>query len=415
MTETLTTDVLVVGAGPAGITNSLFLSRFGIEHILLEKEDFPRDKICGDALGGKVMDILHDLAPSELNNFAADPKNAVIPKGIKFVAPDFTELDVAFPQPKQDHPMGLISKRLIFDKFLFDLRKSSNHSTTFTGSEILKIKREDGRIKTSISLPDGTKRLIISKLIIGADGHRSVVAKNLLPQEQIPKHLSVAVRGYFSNVTGFHPDNFLELHFIKGLLPGYLWIFPLPNNEANVGLGLLASNVHRRKLNVRKEFLKVVENHPHVKARFKNAKLETKVVGWSLPLGSRKQHISGDSTLLTGDAASLIDPFTGEGIGNAMLSAKKAALMAKLALEENDFSAKFLSQYDKWVYDYLWEELNISHKIQRFSRFPLLFNFVVNKIKSNGELKKVLTNMFVDLDLRAQMKSPLYYFKLLFK
>ena len=111
--------------------------------------------------------------------------------------------------------------------------------------------------------------------------------------------------------------------------------------------------------------LKAIEENPYIKDRFKNAKLIDNIKGWGLPLGSIRRKISGERFLLTGDAASLIDPFTGEGIGNAMLSGKFAAQTVKDAIDANDFSESFLSRYDEAVFQRLWDELKLSYKIQR--------------------------------------------------
>jgi flavin-dependent dehydrogenase len=108
-------------------------------------------------------------------------------------------------------------------------------------------------------------------------------------------------------------------------LPGYFLIFPVPNGQANVGIGMLSKYVSKNQINLKKLMLVVLES-PKFKKRFKNAKLQTKIHGWGLPLGSKKNRsISEERFLLVGDAASVIDPFTGEGIGIAMFTGKWAA------------------------------------------------------------------------------------------
>lgn len=100
-------------------------------------------------------------------------------------------------------------------------------------------------------------------------------------------------------------------------------------------------------------------------ARFSDAQSEGPIRGFGLPLGSREVALSGNRFLLTGDAASLIDPFSGEGIGNAMQSGIIAAGFAQKAIAAQDFSAGSLSAYDKAVYDKLGDSLRTSYRMQR--------------------------------------------------
>jgi flavin-dependent dehydrogenase len=202
---------------------------------------------------------------------------------------------------------------------------------------------------------------------------------------------------------------------MKELLPGYFWIFPLPGGGANVGMGMLSKDIKRKKVNLRKELLNIIQNHPVMKKRFENAHLEGNIVGWGLPFGSKKRELSGNNFILTGDAASLIDPFTGEGIGNAVVSGLVASRIAKKALDAGDFSKEFLFEYDSIIYSKLWNELKLSHTLQKLTTYPWLFNFVVNRINSSKALQEVFTNMFTDLELRAKMENPMFYIKLLFK
>ena len=117
--------------------------------------------------------------------------------------------------------------------------------------------------------------------------------------------------------------------------------------------------------------------------------------------------------MLTGDAASLIDPFTGEGIGNALVSGMFAAETSLQCLEQKEFSSDFINQYDKAVYERLWSELNLSRRMQQMVNYPWLFNLVVNKANSNKMLRETISCMFEDLDLRARLKQPSFYLKLM--
>ena len=210
-----------------------------------------------------------------------------------------------------------------------------------------------------------------------------------------------------------HPQNFIELHFLEDMLPGYFWIFPLPNGQANIGAGMLSSSVSKKRVNLKEDMLKAIANNPTIKHRFKNAKLIGNIQGWGLPLGSKKRPLSGNGYLLVGDAGSLIDPFTGEGIGNALYSGMMAANIIVDAVKQNRFDAEFLKTFDDNFYARQWDELKLSHTMQKLCKYPWLFNFVVNKANKNKTLRETISCMFEDLDLRAKLRNPLFYFKLL--
>src|SRR5208283_2686342 len=182
-----------------------------------------------------------------------------------------------------------------------------------------------------------------AKVVVGADGAAGVIARKLNARQEDELHQCAGLRCYYEGVTGM--GDTIELHFVKEALPGYFWIFPLPNNRANVGIGMIVSDVKRNKVNLQKVMLDTIEKNPVFKERFKGAKRVTEIKSWMLPFASKRVKIAYDGCVLVGDAASLIDPFTGEGIGNALTSGKYAARTIIKALDENDFSEKSLSRY----------------------------------------------------------------------
>lgn len=405
--------VIIAGAGPAGATAAHFLAKQKVPHLVFDKAVFPRDKICGDALSGKVVDILRKINPEWIPEIENSSVNFLPSWGVVFVAPNGKALDIPFRSLKstQTYPPGFISKRVDFDNFLVE--KFEDEFTNFQQDCVLEkvTKHERGYILDLNKA--GHSEQITCDILIGAEGDRSEVAKQLAAYSKSDAHYCAGIRAYYTGVTGMHPQNYIELHFMKGVLPGYLWIFPLPNGRANVGVGVLSSKIKKKKLNLKKMMLDAIEQHPEISARFKEAKLEGKISGWGLPLGSRQLPISGERFMLCGDAASLIDPFTGEGIGNAMKSGMIAANWAVKALKEKEFSPLFLKQYDHEVFRVLGDELKLSTILQRLVAYPFLFNFVVNKASKNETLRDTISCMFEDLDMRAKFRDPKFYLKIL--
>jgi geranylgeranyl reductase family protein len=406
-------EIVIIGSGPAGCAASLLLSQKKIHHLIVDKALFPRDKICGDALSGKVIQQLNRLDPAIVAEMHSKTNEFIGSWGVKFAAPNGKYIDIPF-QPNRavvNLPAGYISKRVDFDHFLVQ-QIQSPYAEHVQGAELLEAKKINEKLELSIKKDDQVKK-ITCNLAIGCDGDRSVINKQLGTIVKEPSHYAAGIRGYYEGVTEFHEENFIELHFMDEVLPGYLWIFPLPNGLANVGVGMLSASVSKKKVDLKKAMQKAIEENPTIKHRFKNAKLNGKIQGWGLPLGTKKRRLSGDHFLLTGDAGSLIDPFTGEGIGSAIISGVQAGEMAVKAFEQNRYDAAFLESYDVAVYKKLWEELKLSHTLLKLCKFPWLFNFIVNKAAKSKTLRDTISCMFVDLELRAKFRDPMFYLKLL--
>ncbi len=404
---------VIIGAGPAGATCSLFLSKHGIPHVIIDKARFPRDKVCGDALSGKVLPVLRKLDPGLPGMLAAEP-TVLGSHGIVFTAPGGGSIEIPFKSvtSKVQSAPGFISRRTHFDHFLAS-RIDNGYADFRQGAELAGVESIDGGLELKIN-EDGREMTIQSPLVICCDGDRSVIAKKWGGKKVERAHYCGGIRAYYKGVEGMHERNFIELHFLKDLLPGYFWVFPLPGGYANVGAGMLSKYLGRKKENLRELMHRAIDQTPSLKRRFANAQLEGRIHGWGLPLGSRKRPLSGAHFLLCGDAGSLIDPFTGEGISNAMFSGMLAAETAMQALKEKKYDAAFLEQYDQSVYTRLWNELRLSHTLQKLCRYPWLFDFVINKANRNPTLRDTISSMFDDLDLRQTLKKPSFYMKLLF-
>ncbi len=333
--------------------------------------------------------------------------------GIKFAAPNGKSIDIPFgKQVAGKHPPGFISKRIDFDNFLVQ-QLIPEYADFRQGHELIAIERISDGLQLKIS-HENQEYHVKTPLIIGAEGERSIIAKSLAGFRKEPQHFCGGIRAYYHGIIGMHKQNFIELHFINELLPGYFWIFPLADGMANVGAGMLSSSIRKKKVNLREAMLKAIRENPTIRDRFANAKLQGKIEGWGLPLGSKKRTISGDNFMLTGDAASMIDPFTGEGISNAMYCGMTAANVAISAMNAKNYNQSFLKQYDESVYKRLWSELRLSHTLQQLCNYPWLFNYVINKAEKNPTVRETISCMFDDLDLRSQFKKPSFYLKLLF-
>ena len=412
-TDIIRTKVAVVGAGPAGSTASICLAKEKIEHVIFDKAVFPREKVCGDGLSGKVVHLLQEIDSGLLDAMARQTDKFLGSWGVRFVAPNGKELEVPYKDKdgQSKYAPGYVARRMDFDYFLVQ-NLDPRWSDRRFGYELKAVQPEKDHIRLEFRHA-GRTVVCQADLVIAADGDRSRIARQLNGRRMRTNHYYAGIRAYYRNVTGLSERNYIELHFVKEALPGYFWIFPLPGGSVNAGLDMPADEVRRKRINLRRLMETIIKEHPEISARFRGAEREGRISGWGLPIAAENHPLSGERFMLTGDAGALIDPFTGEGIGNAMISGRLAAQVAANAVRENDYSARRLSVYDGLVRERLQKELELSEKIRRLARRPWLFNFLFSRINANAKMRELFSNMYNDLDVRAKLKTPSFYLRLL--
>ncbi len=449
-------DVIVVGAGPAGAAISIYLGRKGYSVLLLDKASFPRDKICGDGISGKSLRVLKELGLDK--QIEATLHSDMY--GVIFSSPKGTTINILYPQESggtstegerggtrmsarssvsigvqknQNEtqakrgdssgsftiqtasalrvPSGYGCRREVFDNVIF--QEAKKHSTAIEKFLVNDLIIEDGCVKgvKGTDLATKQEKSFRAKLVVGADGATSFVTRKLGLDNPDDKHLVVAVRAYYEGVTEMTGS--IEIHFVESILPGYFWIFPLENGKANVGIGMLASDMKTKKLNLQ-EAMAAAINDPRFRHRFANAKPITEIKGWNLPLGSKRKKNHGNGYIILGDAASLIDPFTGEGIGNALFSAKLASGVVDRALRENDVSEKSLSEYEELLRKEVDPDLRTSYDMQRAGKIKWLLNMVVDKAAKNKEIQDLLSNTLADNVDKRTLISPGFIIRAMF-
>jgi geranylgeranyl reductase family protein len=355
-------DVIIIGAGPAGSACAIELAKAAphVRIALLEKGVFPKDKICGDALSPDVINQVKMLS-DDLANKLDQSIHALPVKGVRI----FGRKKASYPYffNERNFLKSYTCPRLHLDSLLFEHTRLFPNISFHGNHEVKDVQaHEEGVVvQTATARFEG-------KMVLGADGAHSVVARRLGRIVMDKDYHAGGLRVYYEGVRGL-AENLIELHFMPEVLPGYLWIFPLPEGRANVGLGMTSRQISKDNIHLRERLQHILEHHPVMKERFAAATAMESVKGFGLPLGGKSNSISGQRYLLLGDAASLIDPLTGEGIGNAIRSGRVAAEHFLKCLTNNDFSAQHNRAYDQEIYRRMMPEFKLDYRIRQLIYF----------------------------------------------
>jgi menaquinone-9 beta-reductase len=352
-------DVLIVGAGPAGSSAAYYLSKSGIKVLLLDRQTFPRDKVCGDFVSPVAIRELQALGVTELPEFK---KTNVVTKATIHL--DGKELITnAMPYFAGLEPNSRVIPRKTMDNWILYAAKKAG-AVVLEDVLVTDFSVEKNFVKIHAKDSKGP-RSFCSRLLIGADGSNSLVAHVLRGYSPPKTDRIVGVRGYYENVEGESSD--AEMFFASKSFPGYCWLFPTGKGEANVGVGVLLETFPRG--NQPKELLnQLISEDPGLKKRLANAKLKEPVQAWPLCVYNPDLPIVGNRVMLIGEAAGLVNSLNGEGIQYALLSGKWAAQIAQLSMGKDDFSANALSAYSKRVENELGYGFKLSTLIVQFIR-----------------------------------------------
>ncbi|MCU1607982.1 MAG: Geranylgeranyl reductase, partial [Modestobacter sp.] len=289
-------DVVVVGGGPAGAACAAAVRHVCPDSsvLVLDRSDFPRDKVCGDGIAPQALDVLAGLG---IDTAALTDGFPPVPR-LRLSSPGGTTVERAMHRPAGVVPRAVLDGRLLEQVLASGVR----------------FRRHTVRRVTAHPTHVDVDGQITAGVLVGADGAESVVRRSLGLVPNAPDRLAVAIRGYAPELPG---QAGVQVISTTGLhWPAYAWSFPLGDGRANVGYGeLVGDGVSRAGL--------IEGLH-----RLLPGAQPTGLRAHRLPLSTGRPRLPDGRVLLAGDASSLINPLTGEGIFYAVLSGALAGAAA---------------------------------------------------------------------------------------
>ena len=337
-------DVIVVGAGPAGSATAFHLAKQGLNVTLFEKTSFPREKVCGDGLTPRAVKQILDMGiePTKENGWLRNKGLRVIGGGHR--------LELNWPDVDGFPNYGLVRTRADFDELLARTAQKQGvnlfEKTRVTGPIF---DSTSGKvIGVNIKKDDGNQEQHFAPVVVASDGVSSRMALALGLERRDDRPMGVAVRTYYKSKRS--DDDYLEswpeLRDQNKLLPGYGWIFGMGDGTSNVGLGILDSSPVFQSIDY-KDLLKRWLDQTPEEWGFRDQNMTQPVRGAALPMGFNRQPHYAKGMILVGDSGGMVNPFNGEGIAYAMETGQVAAdVIAKSLKAKTEFEReKQLHQY----------------------------------------------------------------------
>jgi geranylgeranyl reductase family protein len=329
----LDADVIVAGGGPAGSAAAAHMAKSGLRVLVLDRDAFPRDKVCGDFVGPAALNELDALGVSVHRDFAATNiiRNAALHvDGRQLIRQCFPDLP-GLPA------YGRVIPRVSLDSWVL-------HAAHLAGATVI----ERAGVshfevdETGITL-SAAGRTFRASLLVGADGSSSTISRLVRGTGTSNEDRIIALRAYYEGISG--PEDQADLYFAAPSFPGYYWLFPAGRGMANVGVGMLVKTHPKVKDHLRSLLRQLLEHDSALRSRLHRARLVGKVIGWPLNTYNPKLPLIADRVMLIGDAAGFINPLNGEGIQYALLSGRWAAETAIECIASQDCGLSRLRAY----------------------------------------------------------------------
>jgi menaquinone-9 beta-reductase len=353
-----------VGAGPAGAAAACHFARAGFRVALIDQRRFPRDKVCGDFLGPGALAELDELGVSARPAVRDANKirtGALYLGGVNVVgrafphAPGVRDFGVCIPRQRLDD--AIVRAAVASGTRLIEGARVTGYETDATGVTLF---HQGG----------AAGQRLRARLLIGADGSSSLIARMLRGAKSPPRDRIVAVRAYFDGVLGAADQ--ADLYVNATCFPGYCWLFPVGATAANVGVEMPFAAWKQTKPQLGQLLATWIRSEPGLRERLANANPRGPIVGWPLATFNARLPLVADRVALIGDAAGLISPLSGEGIQYALQSARWALEALHHAVLSDRLSAAGLRPYAGRVRAELRYDMALSRLLVDLASNPAL-------------------------------------------
>ena len=361
-----TTDVLVIGGGPAGAAAGYWLAREGHDVTIVERKTFPRDKTCGDGLTPRAVHQLGEMGLGEqLQRYHRYHGLRATGMG--------RELELEWPSHPVYPQHGYVVRRRELDQMVAENAVAAG-ARLLTGHEALQPIIERGFVRgaTVQGKGDDAPVDIRARFVVVADGANSRFGRALGTFRQREWPYGTAIRTYWE--TPRHADPWIESALdVKDRngnpMPGYGWIFPVGDGTVNIGVGLLSTFRDFKGVNTT-HLLDAYAHQVAERWEIDPTNPQCKATSGRIPMGGSVGPKAGPSYLVVGDAAGSVNPFNGEGIDYAYETARMAAQVLHQALTEND--PTLLQQYPHLLDEEYGDYFKVARLFARVIGRPVL-------------------------------------------
>lgn len=397
-----TFDVIIVGAGPGGSGTAAFLAASGLDVLLLDKFEFPRDKTCGDALSPTGASLLGKLGIKRQLERYGYPVD-----GVTFTSPEGETVQAGLPR-KPDLPKhAYVLKRFLLDDLI--RQAAVDAGARYQGQVHIRGVHEEVSDSLVVLGDRHDKRIHYhGRMVVLAVGASTRLLKTLgLAPKTI--RFSYAARAYFEGVEGL--GSHIHIRFDSVPLPGYGWIFPLGSGEANVGAGYYRRNPSTPPTAA--ATLAMFLKNPSLKPLLGGARRVSPIKAFPIRTDFHRSPSFGQRKVLVGEAVGLVNPFTGEGIDYALESAHLASETILSCFREGDFSLAALRRYDRVLRDRFQRLFVLTHRVRDLYMNSFLLNPLVRACRRWPEVTSLLVNVLLSYDDPAKALRPGIFIKVL--
>ena len=390
-------DLVVVGAGPAGSATAHYAAKAGLATLLLDRQEFPRDKVCGDGL---MPHAAEEVSLMGLGDWLDEPHHGRFTGFSIYTATAYLRQGIP---PSLHGPRGYVVKREETDAKLME-RAISAGAQLRGGTRATELLRTPAGDVIGVEAKNAGEDLRFeAPLVVAADGVGGFAGDGMKTHQN-----AVARRRYFRDVDGPNKED-LQVFITRDMNEhgaGYGWVFYLGDGRANVGAGVSTKTLARTGRNLKDFFDRFLEE-PQLAAWLEGAEPEGPAKSWSLKMGMWGARRYARGLMMVGDAGSMVHPISGEGVGYAIESGRLAASWAHEAHARRDFSASVLSGYERQLRHQRAREHFSGHALVNLVPNLGMLEPVFKACEKDPEARRALIEAFTgDAPIYSLLKHP---------